>query len=180
MKNCKNVACREALFIKASPFTMCYNIIKEGGFIMFKAKTCIAFLCILVYGVLVGCSHNNSSDGYYSAAKQFNKVYFGLVKNIDTTNAMKTMEELQTESSKRCIDELEKLLEQIKKHIPKEKEKLYDNFKGRYEDLVFLVNCYSEYNQLDRDQKRKIDIVLINIGMMKDNWNDKGSTILWQ
>lgn len=93
-----------------------------------KVKIGIVLLCIFISSILTGCSQNDSGSQYYQAAKQFNKIYFETVGNLETADAMMTMEELQTEESKKSIEALGKLLEPIKKNIPEEREKLYDNF----------------------------------------------------
>lgn len=53
-------------------------------------------------------------------------------------------------------------------------------FRSRYEDLLFLSESYTKFNLLTQDEKREIDVVLVNMGMNIENWKDKKSTIIWE
>lgn len=145
---------------------------------VYKARYIILLLCMLILVLFTGCSQNDSDSQYYTDAKQFNNIYFETVGNLETADAMKTMEKLQTEESKKSLEILGKLLESIKDNIPKEKEHLYENFKNRYDDLVFLSESYAKFNELSREEKREMGIILVNIGMDIENWEDNNSTII--
>ena len=132
---------------------------------IFKSK--INFLIIIyVIIILTGCSNTSQ---YNSDVKEFKSIYSETIENLETTDAFKTIEQLQTDKNKKNIEELQKLLELIKKDIPKEKEMLYDVLKNQYDDLVFLKDSYNSFNNLSLDEKRRMGIVLVNIAMNKDN-----------
>ncbi|MEA4962218.1 hypothetical protein [Lutispora sp.] len=64
--------------------------------------------------------------------------------------------------------------------MPKDKENFYDSFKNRYEELVFLRESYDNFNKLTQEDRGRIDRIFISIGLNKENWKDKNSTVFWQ
>lgn len=146
----------------------------------YKVKSHIVLLSVLILVVFSGCSHNDTDSQYYDSAKQFNKIYFEVVENLETADTMKTLEKLQTEDNKKKIEKLGELLGIIEKNVPKKREKVVNNFKVRYADLVFLKDSYSKFNELSIDEKEKIMGALIDMGMNVENWKDKNSSIVWE
>lgn len=65
-------------------------------------------------------------------------------------------------------------METISENIPENKEILYKkSFKQRYDELVFLKDSYSKFQDLSFDEKRKMGLVLINMGVNLENWEKK-------
>lgn len=144
-----------------------------------KLKKYVILLIMLII-VFSGCSQNCSTSKYLNSAKEFNKLYFEIVENVDSGNHKKSFEKLQRESDKGKIERLGVLLEDIKKSIPQNREILLENFKQRYEDLVFLVESYPRLNNLSFDDRGKIDRIFILTELNKENRKDKKSSIVWQ
>ena len=141
---------------------------------IFKSRDYIVFLIIWVLLLSTGCSSNNSTKIYNDAADKFNTIYFKIVEDLETSDAMKTMSALQADDKKKNIEELGKLLEPIKENIPKNKEILYKkSFKARYDDLALLKDSYTKFDGLGFDEKHKIDWALINTGMNMIDWKKK-------
>jgi hypothetical protein len=135
---------------------------------------------MIILIVCCGCSHKDKSSLYYESTKQFNKIYFELVESLETLDYEKTIEQLQTEENSQDINKLYELLCLIEKNVPKEREKILNNFKKRYEDLVFLRDSYLKFDKLSRDEGRKINIILLDINLNIDNWNDRKSAQVWE
>lgn len=142
-------------------------------------KRVILFITLITM-IVSGCSHNDSTSQYLNSAKQFNNIYFEMVENLDLSNTMKPLGQLQTKENKDNIQKLGVILEEIRKSIPKEREIFYDNFKQRYEDLVFLDESYSKLSILSTVDRRKIGIIVISIKGNIRNWKDKKSTAIWE
>lgn len=144
-----------------------------------KMRTYLALMIVTII-VLSGCSNDKSSEQYQSSAKKFNQIYFDVIENVDITNTSMSLEQLQSEDNRKRIEELGKLVEDIENTIPENKEQLLINFKDRYDDLKFLVDSYSQLDNLSHEDRRKIYKIFISIGMNKDNWEDKKSLIIWE
>lgn len=139
------------------------------------------FVLIMVFIVLLtGCSNNNSDDKYFDSASKFNKIYFEVVECIDSNRLTESIENLQSQTNKKKINELSSLITDIKNSIPQKREILYDSFKNRHDDLLYLQNIYSEINTLSEEQKRKIYGIFTSINLYKNDWKDKNSIRVWE
>ena len=127
---------------------------------------------------LSGC--NDSFGKYSNAAKGFNRIYFETVQSSDSSDPYVFLKDMQTDKNKKNIAKLEPLLKEIKQYIPKDRAPMYDDFEKRYEDLVFLQRAYGNLDSLSDDEKGKIDVALMSIGINVGIWSDKSSTIQWQ
>jgi len=141
----------------------------------------IIVLLFFTIVLIAGCSITGSRpQDYYSAAKEFNNIYFQVVEQIDVKNTMKSLEALQLEENRASIEKLGNLLDIIKQTIPKDREPLYYDFKRRYEDLVFLGDSYARFDKLSIEEKRKINSAIIMIGYNKADRKNKNSTTVWE
>lgn len=143
-----------------------------------RLKRYITILLFIIF-IFAGCSKDKAVEKYTESAKKFNTLYFGMVEDIDSSDVMKSLELLQSEDNNN-FKQLEEELQIIKNTIPESKEELYDNFKKRYEELVFLKDSYTDFTNLSIDIKRKIHLIIVSIEVNKGNWKDKNSTIVWQ
>ncbi|MEA4962441.1 hypothetical protein [Lutispora sp.] len=143
-----------------------------------RLKRYITILLFIIF-IFTGCSKDTAVEKYTESAKKFNTLYFGMIEDIDSSDVMKSLESLQSEDNNN-FKQLEEELQIIKNTIPESKEELYDNFKKRYEELVFLKDSYTDFTNLSIDIKRKIHLIIVSIEVNKENWKDKNSTIVWQ
>ena len=135
----------------------------------------LIIICTLLLSA--GCSGDDSGQKYNEAAEKFNIIYFDIAKDLDTSDAMKTIEALQSNEIKKNIEELGKLLAPIEENIPESKEILYKkSFKKRYDELVFLKDSYSKFNELSFDEKIDMGLILVNIGVNNELWENKRDT----
>lgn len=142
-------------------------------------KIFVVLLFVII--LLSGCSiQGGKTQEYYSSAKDFNDIYFKVVKQIEINNDKKSLESLQTEENRLNIERLGMLLENIKQIVPKDREVHYDNFKERYEDLVFLKESYPRFNELTEKERARIDRAMVMINYYKDDRNDKNSKTIWE
>lgn len=144
-----------------------------------KTRNYQTVLLLILFFILAGCSSDSSSTLYNKSAKEFNNTYFKVVENIDVSNTLKSLERIQTEENVKNIDKLGKLINDLKENIPKGKEQSLNTFNERYEDLKFLKNSYTKFESLSVDDKIRINSIIISIGLEKENWEDKHSTIIW-
>ena len=147
---------------------------------MLLKKSKHIFYIILAILIFSSCEQNNSIDKYNNSANQFNKIYFETVDSVDLTNTKKSIEVLHADKNIKKIDELGNIIKVIKENIPPEKERLYQSFKERLDNLVFLKKSYAKTSKLSNEDRRRIGQIFISIGMDKENYKDKGSTILWK
>ncbi len=141
-------------------------------------KFLVVLTLILIFES-TGCSNDNSTSQYHKSAKKFNSIYFEIVECIDLGNTIKSLERLQSEENSKKIDELGNIIKDIKNNIPKDREQLYNTFNERYENLVYLKESYEKLESFNEDDRGKIDTIFISIGLEKDNWKDKNSSIIW-
>lgn len=146
----------------------------------FKVVKYLLIILVFTASIYSGCSSDDSKSKYVTAAKQFNKIYFETVECIDSNNLTRSLEELQTEVNIKNIEKLGLLLVEIKENIPKEKEPHYLDFKKRYEDIRFLYESYPESSNLNTENRRKIYMIFISIGVNKADWKDNNSTTVWE
>ena len=144
-----------------------------------KTRKCQTVLLLILFFILAGCSFDRSSALYNKSAKEFSNTYFKVVENIDVSNTLKSLERMQTEENVKNIDKLGKLINDLKENLPKGKEQSLNTFNERYEDLKFLKNSYTKFKSLSVDDKIRINSIIISIGLEKENWKDKHSTIIW-
>lgn len=144
-----------------------------------KTRNYQTLLLLILFLFLAGCSSDSSSALYNKFAKEFNNTYFKVVKNIDISNTLKSLEKMQTEENVENIDKLGKLVNDLKENLPKGKEQSLNTFNERYEDLKFLKNSYSKFESLSVDDRIRINSIIISIDLEKKNWKDKHSTIIW-
>ncbi len=144
-----------------------------------KTRNYQTVLLLILFFILAGCSYDNSLALYNDYAKEFNDTYFKVVKNIDVSNTLKSLKEIQTEENVKKIDKLGKLIDDLKENLPKGKEQSLNTLNERYEDLKFLKNSYIKFESLSVDDKIRINSIIISIGLEKENWKDKHSTIIW-
>lgn len=144
-----------------------------------KVRNCSTIFTLILMLILSGCSNDNPTSQYHKSAKEFNNIYFEIVECIDLGNTLKSLEQLQSEQNSKKIEQLGAILDNIKTDMPKDREQIYNTFKQRYENLVFLKKSYSKFESLNEDDRGKIDTIFISIGLDKKNWNDKGSSIIW-
>lgn len=136
-------------------------------------------LCVLI--IFSGCSiTGDKNQEYFNSANEFNNIYFQIVEQFYTSDTLKSLETLQSEDNRTSIEKLGVLLEKIKQTVPKDRELQYDNFKGRYDDLVFLKESYSRFNELTEEERGKIDRAMVLINYYKINRNDKNSKTVWE
>ena len=141
-----------------------------------KVRSHLVVLYLIFTLIMSACSNDKSAS---QDAKEFISTYFEIVECIDLGNTLKSLEQLQSEQNSMKIEHLGVLLKNIKSNVPKDNEKLYDTNKLRYENLLFLKESYSKLQSLTEDERGKIDSIFISIGLDKKNWNDKGSSIIW-
>lgn len=140
-------------------------------------------LVILLFAIVLfsGCSAtDDKTKEYYNSAKEFNNLYFQVVEQIDVRNTIKSLESLQSEENRLRIEKLGELLDIIRQTIPKDREMLYENFKYRYEDLVFLRDSYKKSDQLNEEERARVFRATILISTNKKDWKDKKSTTVWE
>lgn len=152
------------------------SIKKKGDIMSIKVRSHLVVLYLIFTLIMSACSNDKSAS---QDAKEFISTYFEIVECIDLGNTLKSLEQLQSEQNSMKIEHLGVLLKNIKSNVPKDNEKLYDTNKLRYENLLFLKESYSKLQSLTEDERGKIDSIFISIGLDKKNWNDKGSSIIW-
>lgn len=143
----------------------------------------VKYLVIFLSGIVLitGCSISGvKTQEYFDSAKEFNKIYFQVVGEIEFNSNMKSLKSLQSEENIKNIERLGVLLENIRQTIPKDREPLIYDFQSRYDDLVFLKNSHERYSELSIEEKRRFNMAMINIKGYKDDWNDKNSTTVWE
>ncbi len=144
-----------------------------------QARSFLTILTLIILLIMPGCSKDTTTSQYHNSAKEFNSIYFEIVECIDLGNTIKSLENLHNEENLKKIEKLGTILKEIDKNIPKDREQLYNTFKNRHENLVFLYEAYPSFESLSVDDRIKINSIFISIGMDKDNWNDKNSSIIW-
>ncbi|MHB8065616.1 MAG: hypothetical protein ACYDG2_23860 [Ruminiclostridium sp.] len=144
-----------------------------------KVRSYLTILTLILTLIVSGCSNDNSTSQYHKSAKEFDNMYFEIVECIDLGNTLKSLEQLQNEENIKKIEELGTLVKDIEKNLPKDSEQLYNTFNERYKNLVFLKESYPKFERITVDDKIKINSILISIGLDKENWNDKNSSIIW-
>ena len=144
-----------------------------------QARKFLTILTLIILLIMPGCSKDTKVSQYHNSAKEFNSIYFEIVECIDLGNTLKSLENLHKEEELKKIEKLGTILKEINKNIPKDREQLYNAFKNRHENLVFLYEAYPNFKNLNENDRGKIDSIFISIGMDKDNWKDKNSSIIW-
>ena len=144
-----------------------------------QARSFLTILTLIILLIMPGCSSDTAVSQYHSSAKEFNSIYFEIVECIDLENTLKSLENLHNEEKLKKIEKLAILLKEIDENIPKDRKQMYNAFKNRHENLVFLYEAYPNFKNLNENDRGKIDSIFISIGMDKDNWNDKNSSIIW-
>lgn len=157
-----------------------HKIYDKGGTIVgINKRKHLNILSLILLLIISGCSNDTTTSQYQKSAKEFNSIYFEIVECIDLGNTIKSLESLHSEEKLGKIKKLGSILKEINKNIPKEREELYNTFKNRYENLVFIYEAYPNFNNLNENDRGKIDSIFISIVMDKDNWNDKNSSLMW-
>ena len=144
-----------------------------------QARSFLTILTLIILLIMPGCSKDTTTSQYHNSAKEFNSIYFEIVECIDLENTLKSLENLHNEEKLKKIEKLAILLKEIDENIPKDRKQMYNAFKNRHENLVFLYEAYPNFKNLNENDRGKIDSIFISIGMDKDNWNDKNSSIIW-
>jgi hypothetical protein len=140
----------------------------------------LIFICIVVVIILTGCSNNKDDKKYFESASNFNNIYFEVAEFIDSNRLTESIESLQSQANKEKMNELSTLIVNIEKSMPQERKILYDSFKTRYDDLVYIQNIYGKINNLGEEEKRKIHGIFISINLDKKDWEDKNSKRVWE
>lgn len=117
---------------------------------------------------------------YFNSAKEFNEIFFHVVDVIEINNDVKSLEALQSKENTKNIERLGILLQNIKKTVPDDREPIIYNFEDRYNDLVFLRDSYVRYSELSKEERRRLNMAIVNINVYKNDWNDKKSTTVWE
>ncbi len=73
---------------------------KVGKCMIFKSKM-FFLLIIYVITILAGCSNTSQ---YNSDIKEFKSIYCDTIENLETTDAFKTIEQLQTDKNKKILN----------------------------------------------------------------------------
>ena len=131
-------------------------------------KTRIILYTILFTFLVTGCA----SKEYNSFVNDYRTTYYKIADNIDITATYDSIERLQTEEVKESLEHMDSILTEIKDNVPSGAQEQYDNFCTYYEGLKFLKETYSKWDELTRDEQRRINIEMLWVKEMQRSESD--------
>jgi hypothetical protein len=131
----------------------------EGKNMSYKATSSLIVFFLLLF-VFNGCTNKE----YSQFKTEFESKYFEIIDNVDMTNTLGSLKNMNTEENKKRIEELKVLLISIQSEIPKDRKEEYEAYQKWYEGLILLRDSYVQWNKLTIDIKGDIwhEIWLIN------------------
>jgi len=119
--------------------------------------------------IMANCSNTNA---YKTFEDDFMKTYSAISKYINTKDIKGTYIIMQSSEVKDKLDSLNKIVENSKDTIPKNKESEYLEKSTWCKDLNFVIGNSKEWTELTVEERRKIinelDLIIIRV----KNWED--------
>jgi hypothetical protein len=138
------------------------------------------FICIFTLPLFSSCTQDPAVVKYYDSAREFNEIYFDLADDLDTSNVIYVIKQLQSEEYIIIIDTLRDLLSTIAQYVPERKAILVKNMEERYNNLLLIKNSYELYEYMSKDEKHSIDLAVFQIKVDLSSWNDKSLSKVWE
>lgn len=127
-----------------------------------KYQLLIVLLFVLL--TVVGCSNNNA---YKAFENDFMKAYSEITKYVNTKDIKETYITMQSPEIKDKLDNLNKIVENSKDTMPKNKESEYLEKSTWCKDLSYVIGNSKKWTELTVEERRKIinelDLMVIRV-----------------
>lgn len=122
----------------------------------------------ILLGLVFLCACSNSPDSeLIKASKNFDKIYYEIIKNIDINDFDGMLAILESDINAERFAELRSIITKIEQIEPSTRLKqLKTNIINKYDDMIFLIDALKYFGTLTEDERGRFD--RIRIFILKD------------